>query len=212
MKKILVYISLLVVFASCSESKNKVSVDNQTNSKYHTGDIIFQTSLSSQSKAIQLATKSKYSHVGIIYFKDNKTWVLEAVQPVKVTPLDTWINRGKDKHFVVKRLKSKKDGLGNAETSKIESAGRKLLDKDYDLAFEWSNEKIYCSELVWKVYKKAFDIELSPLKVLKDFDIENKEVNKKLKERYGDDIPLDEKVVSPSDLFDSELLYTVISQ
>ena len=28
------------------------------------GDLIFQTSLSAQSKAIQLATKSKYSHCG----------------------------------------------------------------------------------------------------------------------------------------------------
>ncbi|MBL4670033.1 MAG: hypothetical protein JKY30_12325 [Flavobacteriales bacterium] len=31
------------------------------------GDIIFQISKSSQSKAIQLATNSKYSHMGIIY-------------------------------------------------------------------------------------------------------------------------------------------------
>ncbi|HRG10273.1 MAG TPA: peptidoglycan peptidase, partial [Cyclobacteriaceae bacterium] len=31
------------------------------------GDIIFQTSQSSQSKAIQLATRSEYSHMGIIY-------------------------------------------------------------------------------------------------------------------------------------------------
>jgi len=37
------------------------------NSGFHNGDIIFQTSRSSQSKAIQLATNSKYSHMGIIY-------------------------------------------------------------------------------------------------------------------------------------------------
>jgi hypothetical protein len=29
------------------------------------GDILFQTSKSAQSKAVQLATKSKYSHMGI---------------------------------------------------------------------------------------------------------------------------------------------------
>lgn len=33
------------------------------------GDIIFQTSQSSQSQAIQLVTKSKYSHMGIIFHK-----------------------------------------------------------------------------------------------------------------------------------------------
>jgi hypothetical protein len=31
------------------------------------GDIIFQTSLSDQSVAIQAATKSPYSHLGIVY-------------------------------------------------------------------------------------------------------------------------------------------------
>ena len=51
------------------------------------GDIIFQTTQSSQSKAIQLATHSRYSHVGIVYFDKRQPMVLEAVQPVRVTPL-----------------------------------------------------------------------------------------------------------------------------
>ena len=46
------------------------------------GDIIFQTSLSNQSKAIQLATNSKYSHCGIIYKSGNDFYVFEAIQPV----------------------------------------------------------------------------------------------------------------------------------
>jgi hypothetical protein len=52
------------------------------------GDIIFQTSLSTQSKAIQLATNSPYSHCGIIYKDGEKFYVFEAVQPVKKTPLN----------------------------------------------------------------------------------------------------------------------------
>ena len=39
------------------------------------GDIIFHISKSSQSKAIQIATKSPYSHVGIVYIKDGKPYV-----------------------------------------------------------------------------------------------------------------------------------------
>jgi hypothetical protein len=60
------------------------------------GDLIFQTSLSGQSKAVQLATKSKYSHCGLIYKDGNDFYVFEAVQPVKRTPLDKWIARGQD--------------------------------------------------------------------------------------------------------------------
>lgn len=39
------------------------------------GDIIFQTSLSSQSLAIQKATHSPYSHMGIIILKNGKPYV-----------------------------------------------------------------------------------------------------------------------------------------
>ena len=58
------------------------------------GDIIFQTSRSSQSLAIQRATKSQYSHMGIIFREGDETLVYEAVQPVRKTPLAAWIKRG----------------------------------------------------------------------------------------------------------------------
>jgi hypothetical protein len=37
----------------------------------------------------------------------------------------------------------------------------------------------------------------------------NEAVKKKMKERYGDKIPMDEIVISPAAIFDSELLKTV---
>gem|GEM_PF-4369133 len=46
------------------------------------GDLIFQVSRSSQSKAIQLATGCRYSHMGIIYQIDRQFYVYEAVQPI----------------------------------------------------------------------------------------------------------------------------------
>ncbi|CTT31971.1 putative peptidoglycan peptidase [Escherichia coli] len=52
-----------------------------------TGDIIFQISRSSQSKAIQLATHSDYSHTGMLVIRNKKPYVFEAVGPVKYTPL-----------------------------------------------------------------------------------------------------------------------------
>src|SRR5262249_40292050 len=70
------------------------------------GDIIFQTSKSSQSVAVQHATHSKYSHMGIIFLRDQKPYVLEASATVKYTPLGVWIARGQGGGFVVKRLRS----------------------------------------------------------------------------------------------------------
>lgn len=173
------------------------------------GDIIFQTSLASQSKAIQLATGSKYSHMGIIYVEGDQTFVYEAVQPVKSTPLKEWIARGKNQHYVVKRLKNSEDVLTEDALAKMKSIGNKYKGKNYDLYFEWSDERMYCSELVWKIYSEATGLSIGSLQQLNEFNLTSPEVKQKLKERYGENVPLHEKVISPESMFNSDLLVTV---
>ena len=181
------------------------------NEEIKNGDLIFQTSLSGQSKAIQLATKSKYSHCGIIYNENGKFYVFEAIQPVKTTALDKWIARGKDGHYVIKRLKNADQILTNKTLQKIKKEGEKFKGKNYDLTFDWSDDKIYCSELIWKIYKRATGVELGKLEKLSDFDLTSEVVKKKMKERYGDKIPMDEIVISPAAIFESDLLKTITS-
>ncbi len=175
------------------------------------GDLIFQTSLSSQSLPIQLATKSKYSHCGIVYQSGGAFFVFEAIQPVKQTPLAKWIARGKNGHYVVKRLKNADQVLTPQTLAKMKQIGQTFNGKNYDLAFGWSDDKIYCSELIWKVYQRATGIEIGTLGKLSDFDLTSPTVQQKLKERYGNQIPLDETVISPAAVFDSELLVAVRS-
>ena len=180
---------------------------NLTN--YKNGDIIFQTSKSNQSKAIQLATKSKYSHMGIIYENDGQFFVYEAVQPVKLTPLTEWINRGENGHYVIKRLKNADQILTNSTMTKMKQIGEQFKGKPYDIYFEWSDDKIYCSELVWKIYQQATNIEIGQLEQLSDFDLSDNIVKAKMKERYGSNIPMDEKVISPAAMFNSDKLITI---
>ena len=179
--------------------------------KFQNGDIIFQTSTSRQSKAIQIATSSKYSHMGIIYTKGSDYFVYEAVQPVKLTPIEDWIERGENSHFVVKRIKKADQILTNENLQRMKSVGDKYSGKDYDSYFEWSDKKIYCSELVWKIYKEALDLEIGKLQKLSDFKLTDKNVKAKLKERYGNNIPFNELVISPSSIFESEKLFTVFT-
>lgn len=175
------------------------------------GDIIFQTSLSEQSKAIQAATKSRYSHCGIIFEYNKQYYVIEAIQTVTATPIEKWIDRGENQHYVVKRLKNASDVLTPSILQKMQTEIEKFIGKKYDITFEWSDDKIYCSELVWKVYQRSTGMEIGKIQKLKDFDLSNQEVIKKIKERYGDRIPLNEPVVSPAAIFQSELLVTVQS-
>lgn len=179
------------------------------NDEIKNGDLIFQTSLSGQSKAIQLATNSKYSHCGIIYSDKGQFYVFEAIQPVKTTPLDKWIARGKDGHYVIKRLKNASQVLTAETLQKMKQEGNKFNCKNYDLTFEWSDENIYCSELIWKIYQRATGIEIGKLQKLSEFDLSNEAVKQKMKERYGDKNPTEEIVISPAAIFDSELLTTV---
>lgn len=179
------------------------------NHEFQNGDIIFQTSKSSQSTAIQLATNSKYSHMGIIYEADGQFFVYEAVQPVKLTKLKDWIKRGEKSHYVVKRLKDSEKLLTKENLKRMKDFGEKFKGKNYDIYFEWSDDKIYCSELVWKIYKETLDIEIGDLQELREFNLTNDIVKNKLKERYGDKIPLDEKVISPGTMFDSDKLLTI---
>lgn len=205
---------LLIVVLACACGQKQTPPANAAFKKevkpfvYENGDIIFQTSRSSQSSAIQAATGSEYSHCGMVFDEDG-LYVYEAVQPVKMTPLREWTARGKGGKFVVKRLRDTAP-LQNARAYKTFcEAAHVFFQKEYDLTFEWSDDKVYCSELVWKTYKNGLGIALCPTRKLRDFNLAAPEVRNSMKARYGTHIPLDETVVSPKDIFESTLLTTV---
>ena len=173
------------------------------------GDIIFHQSKSSQSPFIKLATKSKYTHCGIIYIENGKAFVLEASRVVKKTALEAWENNGIDKKFIIKRLNNAAQVITPTALQKMKSVGKSFLGKLYDKTFEWSDDKIYCSELVWKIYDRALGIKIGEPQPLKSFDISNIDVQRMLKKRYPVNIPYDELVISPSAMFDSKSLIKV---
>jgi len=181
------------------------------NGEIRDGDIIFQTSLSRQSQAIQLATHSQYSHCGLIYKTDNSYFVYEAVQPVKLTSLSKWIAKGKNGKFVIKRLKNADEILTPSAINKMKQVGETFKGKNYDIYFDWSDEKIYCSELIWKIYDRSLGIKLGKLQKLKDFDLNNPIVKQTMYKRYGNNVPLNETVISPVSIYNSDLLKTVES-
>ena len=201
--KILVVLTILLATSSCK---------GKTDSFVRDGDIIFQTSQSSQSIAIQRATRSPYSHMGLIFLRDGKPYVFEAVSTVRSTPLRKWIARGSGGHFVIKRLRNAEGGLGEKSVDKLRAQILLFLGKPYDPTFEWSDKRIYCSELVWKVYDRAIHIQLGHLQKLKEFHLADPIVARKLKERYGANVPLEESVISPAEIFLSQQLVTVMKE
>jgi uncharacterized protein YycO len=212
MQKVLLFVLLGLLTSLSIVSYQKFNPIKQEDiQKIQNGDIIFHVSLSGQGKAIQLATKSKYTHCGIIYEENGNFWVYEAIQPVQKTPLKEWIQRGDKQHYVIKRLKNASNVLIPEVLQKMKDYGKTFQGKNYDIYFSWSDDRIYCSELVWKIYYKITGIQIGKLQKLREFDLTSSEVKQKMQERYGNNIPFDEDVISPASIFHSELFTTIIS-
>ena len=177
--------------------------------EFQDGDIIFHPSTSSQSEALRLAMDSPYTHMGIIFVESEGPVVLEAVGSVKRTPMAEWVRRGEGGRFVVKRLSDAQAQLNSDAIGRLKEGGDRYVGRPYDPYFEWSDERIYCSELVWKMYKEGLGLEIGELETIRDFDLSDPVVSRKLEERFGARIPLDEKVISPASMFESDRLMTV---
>lgn len=175
---------------------------------FRAGDVIFQTSRSAQSQAVQAATHSPYSHMGLILQRSGKLEVLEAAAQVTFTPLDEWIERGEGGRFALKRLKDPSI-LGARGLQRLAKAAEAFLGRPYDLTFEWTDDRLYCSELVWKAFERGLGLEVGEPAELESFDLSSDVVRRKMAERYGKKIPLHEKVISPGAMFESPLLETV---
>lgn len=167
------------------------------------GDLFFQTSRSTQSAAVQAATHSKWSHMGLLFRKGRRWMVLEAVQPVKYTALEAWIRRGEGGHVEARRLKATVKRLSVQDVARLRREGERFLGRPYDLTFEWDDRRIYCSELVWKAYDRALGLKLGTLQTLADFDLTDPTVRRKMAERYPKGVPSSMFVISPQAMYDA---------
>ena len=145
----------------------------------------------------------------MLVIRNKKPYVFEAVGPVKYTPLKQWIAHGEKGKYVVRRVEG---GLSVEQQQKLAQTAKRYLGKPYDSSFSWSDDRQYCSEVVWKVYQNALGMRVGKQQKLKEFDLSNPQVQAKLKERYGKNIPLEETVVSPQAVFDAPQLTTVAKE
>lgn len=163
--------------------------DSIDNTNLQEGDIVFIESQSSQSPYIKIGTMSKWTHCGIVVDTPQGLKVLEASKTVRLTPFAQFIGSAKNENWCVKRPKQK--------LSKPISY-RKYLGQQYDLEFRFDNGKMYCSELVWLVYKDQGIEICNPRKVSSFILTRIPKVKKLMIKR---DISMDQYVVAPVDLY-----------
>ena len=156
------------------------------------GDVVFQSLGSSPLiDMIEGCTKSGYSHCGIVLQKDGKWQVVEAIGPVREIPLDRWIHNGTKDGFAAYRLKSAYAPKADA----FVNAAHTFLGKPYDIRYRMDDEKIYCSELVFKAFRKATGEDLGRLMKLKELDW--KPYEPLIKQLENGEVPLEREIITP---------------
>ena len=91
----------------------------------------------------------------------------------------------------------------------MKQVGLTHIGKPYDLRFEWSDTKMYCSELVWKIYQSGAGITLAKPRAMESYRLGHPTVRALVTARWGDSVNWKEQMVAPSDLAQSTLLTTV---
>lgn len=208
------FVVVLSIIALNAELKKKVNkkvvVKTASSDSLKNGDLIFQTNIKGQGRAIQLATKSKYTHIGIIIRVNDEWMVYEATQPVRMIPLQQFIEEGDSQKYVIKRHQQSDSILNSTNLAVMKHYLNEQLGKPYDPFFNWDDEAIYCSELVYKCYDKI-GVKIGELKPLSSYDLTHPIVKSILRQRYGNQIPKDEKMISPGSMFDAPELNKVKS-
>lgn len=187
-------------------------------SKLKTGDVVFINGTSQQSDSIIEATGSLVTHMGMIIVKEGAYFVAEAVQPVKLTPLEKFVtpHRVKNERLLIKRLDESKLPIKISPTIEHELLQEfyKYNNKNYDSLFQWSDEKIYCSELVYKIFKKVLTIDVGTVVYTKELNMGPAVINL-IKQRFNVnegtikfnnvyDKVMNEKIITPVSMFESE--------
>ena len=128
-----------------------------------TGDLIFQDlDCGELCDAIENVTKIQFhvdgpslSHVGMIFKKNDQTFVIEAYgSRVVMTPIQEVLGRPQNSPSKIIHLKDVR-GLSKHFSLRLAKAAQRYVGRFYDDHFDISDETYYCSELIYKIFQDA---------------------------------------------------------
>lgn len=160
LKQLFLLLSLFGML-SCGKHRSRsveagISVDTTV---LRNGDLLFRKGLSNASRIITTLYPGSYSHVGILWNTRNGWYVIHASEDenkerkavVTMEPLRLFTSRDKAEAVGVATVKCTAEKARRAALRAIDMARKKVpFDYEYNLK---DPSKVYCSELVYLVYK-----------------------------------------------------------
>lgn len=170
------------------------------------GDLLFQASRSSQSEALRAATHSEWTHVGLVVLRHGRPWVLEAASTVRYTPLRAFVQHGVGHVAELYRLRDGDGRWAEDVSARLEAAARARLGRPYDTTFEWTERRMYCSELVFLVLRDALGVEVGALEDFASLDLSAAVVRRLIRARLGRGASPSGSVLTPVAMMRSPLI------
>lgn len=190
----IVFAFALLLFVSGCATFRKGHVRDVSLYDFQDGDILLQHVPCYLCSVIADVTDSQYSHCGITVRREGRPYVLEAIGPVRYTPAKTWINSGDSGMFTQLRPRN----MTKAQIAEAIAEAEKMLGRPYDIQYEWDERKIYCSELVHKVFLRGANIEIGEKQAIRSLNWQPHE--RFIRHIAGGDLPLDRVLVTPESL------------
>lgn len=175
----LILVTIIVVYIDYSKNKEReerIAMNNKMDkADFHhlrTGDLLFQK----VNKNDSLTSDSTYNNIGIAFIDGDNYALLETTDQVQYVSIRQWVENGNKNHYVAKRLRNADDLLTNSGIQDLRKEARNNIMKKYDNSNDWSDDKMYNAELIWKMYERTFNIELGALDTIKTDSIKRLEI------------------------------------
>jgi hypothetical protein len=201
-KAVVVGLMLCVALGAKKEAQRDIDLSRYD---FRSGDVLFQHLPSRLGSVICDVTDSQLSHCGLVVMRQGQPYVLEAIGPVRFIKLQDWLKQGDRLRFQQMRLR---DATPKQISDSLLEAG-KLLGRPYDIQYELDEDKIYCSELVYKAFLRGAKIEVGEKQPLKDLNWRPHELF--IRALAGGELPLDREMVTPDSVARSPKLKLVYS-
>lgn len=199
LQRVLAAAMVVLALAGCSVSAESLGYEPRE------GDVVFQSLGDSPvTLLITGATHSPFSHCGMVFQRDGKWMVIEAIGPVREIELGNWIRQGRYHGVAAYRLKEEH----RRHIPKFIAAAQAYLGRPYDSRYRFDDETIYCSELVFKAWRDVTGTQLGRVRKVSELNWQPYEPTIRRLEQGGP-VPLERELITPKDLAEAEQLEPV---